>query len=96
MVTLRKRVVLYPDGSFRLVDTRDIPAPRPSQWSQRLVCYCEGFDTLSGYINIYRRHEALRVWGHARIIVFLPWKWRVTWTWLRSQRWPTWEWTRFA
>ena len=98
-MVVRKRVVKRADGTYILVNGDDVsphPSPHPSlHWWQKCVGFYVGFDILQSYVNIHQGHERLRLWGHARIIVFLPQRWRLTWTWMRGDRWPGWEWECF-
>jgi hypothetical protein len=44
-----------------------------------LIHFYRDLDYLDGYINIHKKDPLLKLWGHARIIVFLPYGRRLTW-----------------
>ena len=92
----RYRIGRNPDGSLRVAANPVATASRPLRpWLGRLVHLYSSFDVLGGYVNIHHTPlpEFLRLWGYARIIIYLPLGWRLTWCWLRRR--PETEWTRF-
>lgn len=97
MDAVKKRMTRQADGTYVLVAVNPPTKSRPVVWwLGRLVHLFEGFDVLSGYVNIHTpMSESLRWRGYAYAIIFLPWGWRLRWYWFVDRRWPVWDWEHF-